>query len=65
MVTRYLPVKEAMKYLIERLAGFNVHSVSGNDRCYDYFLPILNWVLGPQTSEERGSSTFSWVNFAF
>ena len=58
-------MRGVVKCSIGRLVGFDAHFVSGNGLCCDYFLPILNWVLGPQTSEERGSSTFSRENFTF
>jgi hypothetical protein len=38
-----------MKYLVEHSVGFNARFLSVIDLCYDYFLPILNSGLYPQT----------------
>jgi hypothetical protein len=54
-----------MKYLIKHLDGFNARFLSVIDLCYDYFLPILNLGLCPQTLIETNFSIFSQVNFTF
>ena len=54
-----------MKYLIGHLDGYDAGFLSENDQCYDYFLPILNQGLDPQTLEERDSFDFLQENFTF